>query len=603
MKQNSNSRHKVIPVAFSASNQYAQHLCVVLTSILENNKEPFFAFNVISADMSEKNKRLMQELKESYPNFSLSFLNIDKKKFSHIKVQSRYAPVETYFRFLLAELFPQYDKLLYLDADVIVNGDIEPLFDTDIEDYYFAGVEERCLYGTGYIENTLKIPHDGIYINAGVLLCNLRKIREDNLTDEFFRAQKYLHTFTKYDDQDIINIVAKGKIKQVDCKYNFTPAHLYELPYQKYQAVIIHYTGKYKPWTLGECPNELRFLYFKYLKKSPYAETLKVKNFCVYHKAGCIFETDVVTPIQTGTHATKRGMDMLQTSSGLSLDEKNKNYGELTAWYWVWKNYMPEHPETEYIGFCHYRRFLDYQNKPVEKMFLYPTLPSEFIDSHNDDYSAEAVYEKIKDYDIVLPAKHVLKKQTVEEQYLEVHPKKDLELLKEIVRKDYPEYVPAMHKVLNGKSAYFCLLFTMKTELLNEFFAWAFDILFKLEKKSDWRKYKEYDNMRVPAYLIERFFNVWLEYKKKAENLKILERRAYILDFEHYVPQNAGMIDHDKLMFAIEHLWRYRLKKIIYKIKKTLWWGKNRIKYQHKYKAIKSFIKAAANKKKAFMKF
>lgn len=603
MKPNFHSETNVIPIAFSVSNQYAQHICVVITSILENNHKSFFEFNIISADMSAKNKQLINSLHETYSNFSLHFLTMDKKKFSHIKMQSSYIPIESYFRFLLAELFPQHNKLLYLDADLIINGDIEPLYKSDIKDYYFAGVEERCLYGTGYIENTLKFSDEDIYINAGVLLCNLQKIRTDNLTEEFFKAQKYLSSFTKYDDQDVINIVCKGKIKQLDCKYNFTPLHVSELPHKKYQAVIVHYTGKYKPWTLGECPNELRFLYFQYLQKSPYAKTLKVKNFCVYHKAGYIFETDAITPIQTGTYYNKRGLDMLQTFTGENIDNKNKNYGELTAWYWVWKNYMNKSPETEYIGFCHYRRFLDYQNPPIEKMFLHPSLPQEFINNHHEDYSSSAIYEKIKDYDIILPKINNTQKQTVEEQYLEFHPKKDLEVLKQIIRKDYPEYVPAMNKVLNGNSAYFCLLFTMKSKLLNEFFTWSFDILFKLEKATDWSEYKDYDNIRTPAYLIERFFNVWLEYNRKAKNLKILERHAYILDFEHYISQNAYILDQEKLMFALEHLWSYRLKKVIYKIKKTLFWGKNRIKYKYKYKAIRSFIKAVVNKKKAYMKF
>jgi len=591
-----------IPVAFSVNNTYSQHLCVVLTSILANNPQVQFEFNVLSADISEENKNIICTLKENYPNFSIKFVTINKADFSALKLSSCYITIETYFRFLLAELFPQYDKLLYLDSDLIVNGNIEPLFDIDITDYYFAGVEERCLYGTGYIEDTLKISDDDVYINAGVLLCNLKKIREDNLTEEFFKAAQYIKDFIRYDDQDVINIVARGKIKKLDYIYNFLPACVYELPHKKYQAVIIHYTGKYKPWTLGECPNELRFLYFKYLEKSPYAQQVKVKNFCVYHQNGYLFETDAITPIQTGTYFTKRGLDMLQSSNDDSIDCKNKNYGELTAWYWVWKNYMPKHPEVEYIGFCHYRRFVDYQSVPVDNMFLVPLSPEEFVNGHNNDYSANAIYENIKNYDIVLPAKYFIPNQTIEEQYLDYHPKKDLEALKNIIRQEYPEYVPSMEKVLQGHSAYFCLLFTMKAELLNDFFNWAFDILFKLEKASDWKEYKDYNNMRTPAYLIERFFNVWLEYNKKARNLKILERRAYILVFKNNIFENNNSFDHEKMIFIIEHLWLYRLKKLIYKLKKTFSSGKRRAKYKNKYNQIKHLLKEAKNFKKQMLK-
>ena len=93
-----------------------------------------------------------------------------------------------------------------------------------------------------------------------------------------------------------------------------------------------------------------------------------------------------------------------------------------------------------------------------------------------------------------------------------------------------------MNNVLKSESAYFCLLFTMKTKYYCDFMKFSFDILSKLEKESDWSQYNDYNNIRIPAYLIERFFNVWLEYNKNKYNLKILERDAYI--FEEYLSNN-----------------------------------------------------------------
>lgn len=574
----------IVPIAFNVNKDYLQHLCVVLTSILNNNKDIYFEFNVLNSDIKDEDKKIISKLSDRYSNFSLQFIKVDGKRFSSLKIHSPYIKIETYYRFILADVLTEYDKVLYLDADLIVNGSIEPLFNTDIKDYYFAGVEERCLYGTDYIEKTLKLSHDDLYVNAGVLLCNLKKIREDNLVEKLFFAAETLKEFIKYDDQDVINIVCRKKIKQLDCKYNFTPFHLYELWSKKYDAVIIHYTGMYKPWSLGECPNELRFLYFRYLELSPYFENLKVSNFCIYHKSSYLWETDAIKPIQTGTAFSKRGMDILQASRDDSIDFKNNNYGELTAWYWVWKNYIPKHKTIEYIGFCHYRRFLDFGSAPNVSEPLCALPLNVFISKYNNNYCALKIYADIRDYDVVLPTKVILKDKTIEEQYLDYHPKRDLDIVKGIIAEFYPEYEPYLKNVLNSDSAYFNLLFTMRTYLVEDFFKWIFDILSKLEVKSNWEEYKEYNNIRTPAYLAERLFNVWLEYNIEVNNIKVLERRGIFIVYPD-TTVDANMIKKVK-----DKLWVYQLKKVFYKIGKMVSFGKRKSRYDEKYRKTKSLL-------------
>ena len=575
---------KVIPIAFSSSNQYAQHLCVAMTSILENNRQVYFKFFILHNNISEDSQAIIQSLKEVYFNCDISFITVDITRFKHVDVSGSYLSLETYYRLLLADILPDCKKILFLDSDLIVNGNIEPLFDTDISEYYFGGVEERCLYGTGYIEDVLKFTPEEIYINAGVLLCNLKKIRDEGVVDKFFTAIELLKGFTKYDDQDVINIVGKKKIKKIDCIYNFTPYHLYELYKRKYDAVIIHYTGKYKPWSLGECPNELRYLYFKYLEKSPYNRFLKVRNFCIYHKNSYLWETDSITPIQTGSYFTKRGMDMLQASTGDSIDYKNKNYGELTAWYWVWKNFIPNNPNVEYIGFCHYRRFLDFHSDPVQGVPVVQVSPEFFVTTHNDDYSAIKIYDSIRNYDVILPSK-VKFKETVESQYLSHHPKEDLEILKNLIKNNYSEYYPYMQALLSSNEAYFNLVFTMRTDLACNFFSWVFSVLRDLERLCDWSNYNDYNRIRTPAYLIERLFNVWLEYNKSKNGVRVLERKMYLLCFDDE--------KHQRLQYVADNLIKYKIKKVFLKVKTLIFFGDRKNRYKEKYKGLKELIHAA----------
>ncbi len=585
-KQQEQKCSSTIPVLFCLNKSYIQHLIVLLTSILENNKGIFFDFYIFSTDFSDSEKELLNNVQKKYENCAFNHQTVAKKTLKNFKIvdkERQDISLETYYRYLAPQLITKYDKLLYLDTDTIVDGDLTPLWETDLEDCYFGGVPERCLYQKRYVFDKLKFSRDDLYINAGMLLMNLKKMREDNFVDLFLKAGPKLLPFITYSGQDIVNILAKGHIKQIECIYNMTPAHIMDLPGKKHQAVIVHYTGKFKPWSLGMSNNELEFLYEKYLNQSVLATEIKVKNFCVYHKSGYLFKNDLITPIQTGTYGLHTGMDMLQAGDGekSNPDKRNQHYGELSAWYAVWKEYLPQHPEVEYVGFCHYRRMLDYQHPAPTNGFLTPISLSEFIHTCNNDYNVQDVYEIIKDYDIVLPGRYEIPDQTIEQQYLTHHPKKELQLLKQIIRENHPEYVPETAEVLNSKSGYFCLLWTMKKELFIQFMEFAFSILSELEKRSNWQQYTAYDSIRVPAFLIERFFNVWLLHNQKLHRWKILERNAYLLEFD---PKEANGALPCPPPFS-------RFKYLKYKVLSKITRGKKRQKYKQKYKKQKTIRK------------
>lgn len=532
---------KEIPVLFCCNSKYVSKLIVVITSVLENNKNTPFIFYIFQRDFTAADKKQLQKFNND--NCRVVFKHISDTLLENFKITDKGRQdisLDTYLRFFAPELIKEYDKIIYLDSDVIVNGDLSGLYNIDLGDNYVGGVEERCLYETDYICSHLKFSKNDVYINAGVLLMNLRKMRKDKFLDEVINQSKSILDFVTYSDQDILNILARGKIKKIDCIYNMTPVHVRDYPSKRADAVVVHYNGKYKPWTLGNCNNPLTCLYFKYFRKSFLYENQKAKVFCVYNAPSYIFENELITPIQTGTYGLYNGMDMIQACDGEQIDYKNKNYGELSAWYWVWKNYIPSHKNTEYIGFCHYRRILDYTSNNDKKTneFLKPVQLGKFVDDFNNKYDIETVYNSVKGYDIILPRKHkIVGGLTVEQQYLDFHPKKDLDLLKKIITKDYPEYVPAMKKALSSNEAYFCLLFTMKREHFINFMEFTFDILFKLEKQSDWSGYNDYYNVRTPAYLIERFFNVWLLHNVRKHHWKILERDGYA--FSEYFSSNS----------------------------------------------------------------
>lgn len=260
-----------------------------------------------------------------------------------------------------------------------------------------------------------------------------------------------------------------------------------------------------------------------------------VKIFVIYHTKAEVFKSDIYEPFQTGCDDSDIDLGFLKDNTGDNISYKNKNYGELTSWYWVLRNYIPKHPETEYIGFCHFRRFLDFSRKPTKGVSFKQKLKKKFQKEFNA-IDQETIRSTVQDYDIILPTQEDFTKSpdyknvpdiTVYKQY--IHPQRDMDSLMQIINEEYPEYRVAMRNVMEGHTMHCCLNFVMKAQLFTELAHWMFEILQKLEKRSDWSAYTSYIQIRTPAYLAERFFNVWLNKKKEDGIIRILERNSYLL--------------------------------------------------------------------------
>ncbi len=256
---------------------------------------------------------------------------------------------------------------------------------------------------------------------------------------------------------------------------------------------------------------------------------MKIKIFCTYFQAFPIFKSEIIEPIQAGSENSKFDLGILKDNTGENISHRNFNYGELTVLYWVWKNYLKTFPDDGYIGFCHYRRFMNLDKKPVFKTFNCIE-QKKFI---NFFKKSTQIKTDISAYDIILPMRHKMKK-SLKEMYIEQHSTpEELELFKNILCDKYPQYIPYIAPALNRKAGYHCLTFLMRKNLLEDFCEWSFDLLFETEKRSDWTTYTSYEKRRTPAYLLERFFNVWIDYQVGEKGIKVLHRKGIkiIADF------------------------------------------------------------------------
>lgn len=249
-----------VNICYATNESFAPHMAVSITSLLENNSSCNIVVHILQSGLKEATKARLKMFNTRYKNAKIKFHKIDDYRFEKFSLTIGHITKETYFRYMIAEVLPDIDRVLYLDGDTIVNGDICEIFNMDLANCYCAGVRDIYIENVGYKK---ELGLDGLYINAGVILFNLNEIRKSEISEKLFELTAK-NNF-KYQDQDAINLAFNGKIKELDCIYNFKRDHIKIFPEKAASAKIIHYVGSNKPWRKYSvfC---LKRLYYKYEK-------------------------------------------------------------------------------------------------------------------------------------------------------------------------------------------------------------------------------------------------------------------------------------------------------------------------------------------------
>lgn len=268
---------KYIPIVYASDNNYAKYTSVSIQSILENSAQRNFLifYILIDDEFSERNKELLTNQVEKYGH-NIVFVNMkDAYKEENLKIA--HISHHTYYRLQLPKILGYLNKLIYIDGDTIVLGDIGDLFDFDIKDSYFGGVKAPAFDNKKH-RNRLGIDTSK-YINAGVLLVNNRLLIKDKVQKKF---EELLNNSYDCQDQDIINVAGFGKITLLPIKYNLMTK--YQNTFSRFISegkidksefdeaikypLIIHYADKIKPW--DDKTSWLAAHYWEYAEKSPF---------------------------------------------------------------------------------------------------------------------------------------------------------------------------------------------------------------------------------------------------------------------------------------------------------------------------------------------
>lgn len=261
---------------------YARHAAVTAASIYKNTKSSVCVHIIHDDTLSGENKAKLSETARRFQQ-EINFINVENM-LDESKVDVSKLTIDgargTLFRLLIPDLL-DIDKIIYLDCDIVVNMDINELWSVPLDDNAVSAVHdvwsldyinngERIPWRLGKAWECMSIPSDG-YFNAGVLVMNLKKIRESyTFLDDVAAFYSKFRKCITLADQDCLNYIFCGDCLYLDQKFNHIKTE--NISKSQLDGNIWHMAGgAAKPWTLYTRPN-VDELYWQYLMETPYCK-------------------------------------------------------------------------------------------------------------------------------------------------------------------------------------------------------------------------------------------------------------------------------------------------------------------------------------------
>ena len=270
---------ETIPIFFAIDNGFTKFLAVALQSLLDNASKNYdYSIKVLHTDVEEDNIKKIKKYERSNVNIEFVDLNYYIEKIKDKLYTRDYYSSSTYFRLFIPELYPQYNKAIYLDCDIAVLGDISELYNIDLKKNLVAAAPDDIIQFNkvfqDYAEKVVGVAKYQNYFNAGILLMNLDELRKFHFQEKFC----YLLGTVKYSvaqDQDYLNRLCKGRTKIIGRQWDVMP--IVNEDTKEENIKIVHYNFAYKPWHFEDVPYNEYF--WKYAKKTEfYNEILKERD-------------------------------------------------------------------------------------------------------------------------------------------------------------------------------------------------------------------------------------------------------------------------------------------------------------------------------------
>lgn len=242
-----------VPVFYSISDDFTKYAAVSLNSLVKH-ADPATDYTVyfLSQDLSDQHKQDLSDLGSQ--NVHVKFSHIDDELVKPIQnrkenfLRDDFFTMSIFYRLFIPELFPQYDKAIYIDSDTIVNDDIAKLYNTELGNNLFGACTDSSIQYVAemvkYIKGVLALDPKK-YINSGMLVMNCKAFRDEHFIDHFMDLLEKYHFDCITPDQDYLNEIGEGRILQLDPRWDAMPNENTE-PLK--DPGLIHYNLFFKPW-------------------------------------------------------------------------------------------------------------------------------------------------------------------------------------------------------------------------------------------------------------------------------------------------------------------------------------------------------------------
>jgi len=275
-----------IPIVFASDDNYIPYLSTTIQSIIENSSQnKYYIFFILHKGISTDFINLLIKQVTPFNQFLIEFINITDYIKKYDFFISRHVTIETYFRLFIPELFHKYEKIIYLDCDMIVCTDIAELYDINIDNYIIAAMHDidviNWYYGSkfskkvkGYRASLSILKNACNYFCAGLCVFNIKLFLDTISHDKIIQVAK--SNEWNWHDQDVLNIIAENKVLLLSFHWGFyNTNHINYLPNlllneyieAKNNPKIIHFVKK--PWIFNRYINHFEY-FWKYATRTPF---------------------------------------------------------------------------------------------------------------------------------------------------------------------------------------------------------------------------------------------------------------------------------------------------------------------------------------------
>jgi len=270
---------RIIPVFFACDNNYVPFLAVAIKSMLDNaSKDNFYNVHILTDGLLEENINKLKDNMTDNSRLIIDDMNdcLSNYKDKLLVTLRDYYSLAIFFRLFIAQLYPDYDRAIYLDSDIVVLGDISCFFDIDLENNVLGAIVDDVIYANKdlrfYVNNAVGINYKK-YFNSGVLLIDLNEFRAQNILEKFLRLVECYNFETIVPDQDYLNILCENKVKFIDKSWDRMAID------ENYSGDLnlIHYNNYFKPWNSDGVPYA-RFFWQWAEKTNFFEDILKIRG-------------------------------------------------------------------------------------------------------------------------------------------------------------------------------------------------------------------------------------------------------------------------------------------------------------------------------------